>query len=237
MAEPERDPASVEAMFDRIAGRYDLVNALISFNSDARWRRHTARAASPAGSLPILDIACGSGRLAVALRRRSAGEAEVVGVDFSARMLEVAARRASGPRYVRGDALRLPFDDATFQAATMAFGLRNLADPEAGLREMLRVLVPGGRAVVLEFLRPASSPVGGAYRLYLRHVLPLIGGAISGQPAAYRYLSATVDAYQTPAQLRELAQRAGWGDVALRRLTLGTVGILSGRRQGGDHEP
>jgi demethylmenaquinone methyltransferase/2-methoxy-6-polyprenyl-1,4-benzoquinol methylase len=138
---------------------------------------------------------------------------------------------------VRGDALRLPFPDGSFQAATMAFGLRNLADPVQGLREMLRVLAPRGCAVVLEFVRPAPGPVGGAYRLYLRSLLPLIGGLVSGQRAAYRYLSDTVDSYRTPSELRLLAQRAGWSGVDLRTLTLGTVGLLTGGRENGDRQP
>jgi demethylmenaquinone methyltransferase/2-methoxy-6-polyprenyl-1,4-benzoquinol methylase len=119
----------------------------------------------------------------------------------------------------------------------MAFGLRNLADPAQGLREMLRVLAPRGRAVVLEFVRPAPGPVGGAYRLYLRSLLPLIGGLVSGQRAAYRYLSDTVDSYRTPSELRLLAERAGWSGVDLRTLTLGTVGLLTGGRENGDRQP
>ena len=114
-------------------------------------------------------------------------------------MLEIARHDHPGIEFLEGDALNLPFDDASFDASTIAFGLRNLADPVRGLREMLRVVKPGGRAVVLEFVRPPKNLVGSAYRLYLRTLLPAIGGAlISGQPAAYRYLSDTVDSYRTP---------------------------------------
>jgi demethylmenaquinone methyltransferase/2-methoxy-6-polyprenyl-1,4-benzoquinol methylase len=143
-------------------------------------------------------------------------------------MLRVAADAAPGPLYVRGDGLRLPFPDATFDAVTVAFGLRNFADPGAGLAEMRRVLRPGGTALVLEFVRPRPGPVGGAYRLYLRHGLPRIGGLVSGEPDAYRYLSDTVDAYRTPAELVELARAAGWVDPRIELLTLGTVGLLRG---------
>jgi demethylmenaquinone methyltransferase/2-methoxy-6-polyprenyl-1,4-benzoquinol methylase len=113
---------------------------------------------------------------------------------------------------------------------TVAFGLRNFADPEGGLREMRRVLRPGGRAVVLEFVRPRPGPVGAAYRAYLVHVLPLVGGWVSGDGAAYRYLSQTVDAYRTPAELVALAGAAGWREPRIELLTLGTVGILTGER-------
>jgi demethylmenaquinone methyltransferase / 2-methoxy-6-polyprenyl-1,4-benzoquinol methylase len=129
---------------------------------------------------------------------------------------------------VEGDALHLPFGDADFDAATIAFGLRNLADPIRGLREMTRV---ARRAVVLEFVRPPAGLVGGAYRLYLKTLLPAVGGAISGDRSAYRYLSDTVDSYRTPAELRDMAVQAGWSAVRFTGLAFGTVGILSGERQ------
>jgi demethylmenaquinone methyltransferase/2-methoxy-6-polyprenyl-1,4-benzoquinol methylase len=143
-------------------------------------------------------------------------------------MLEVARRDHPGIEFLEGDALKLPFDDASFDAATIAFGLRNLADPVGGLREMRRIVKPGGRSVVLEFVRPPENLVGGVYRLYLRTLLPAIGGALSGQPAAYRYLSDTVDSYRTPDELRAMAGAAGWSHVAYKGLAMGTVGILSG---------
>lgn len=216
-------------MFDRIAHRYDLLNTVLSFGSDARWRRRAARSTAIARDGSALDVACGSGKLTAALGRL-APSGLVVGLDFSAQMLHVAARAAPGPCYVRGDGLQLPFPDDTFDAAAVAFGLRNFADAEAGLREMRRVVRPGGRAVVLEFVRPPSGPVGVPYRAYLRHVLPRVGGWISGEPRAYRYLSDTVDAYRTPAELLELAGRAGWREARIQLLTLGTVAVLTGER-------
>ena len=218
-------------MFDRIAGRYDLLNTVLSGGSDARWRRRAARLAHLRPGGRALDVACGSGRLSVELLREVSPGGEVVGLDFSASMLGVAWRSAPGPGYVRGDALALPFEDAGFDASTIAFGLRNLADPVLGLAEMARVVRPGGRMVVLEFVRPAPGPVGGAYRAYLKNVLPAVGGWISGQPQAYRYLSDTVDSYRTPDQLLELARAAGWKRPEVRLLTLGTVGLLSGDRE------
>jgi demethylmenaquinone methyltransferase / 2-methoxy-6-polyprenyl-1,4-benzoquinol methylase len=223
----ERDPAAVQAMFDRLAGRYDLLNTVLSAGSDGSWRRRTAAASGLVPGGTALDVACGSGKLTAALRRRAPGGL-VVGMDFSAGMLAEAGRRTAGLSYVRGDALRLPFREATFEAVSIAFGLRNLADPELGLREMLRVLRPGGRGLVLEFVRPRRGPLGRLYRRYLLHVLPRIGGLLSGQPQAYRYLSSTVDSYRTPEQLLDLARQAGWQQVKIELFTFGTVGLLSG---------
>ena len=212
-------------MFDRIARRYDTVNTVLSAGTDAGWRRRAARetALRPGGS--ALDIACGSGKLTAELARLAQG-GRVVGLDFSPQMLEIARRAQPLIEFIEGDALNLPFDDASFDASTIAFGLRNLADPVRGLREMRRVT--RGRAVVLEFVRPPKGIVGAAYRVYLKTLLPVIGGLVSGQPSAYRYLSDTVDSYRTPKELSQMAAEAGWSDVRFQMLAMGTVGILSG---------
>ncbi len=212
-------------MFDRIARRYDLVNTVLSFGTDGGWRRRAARETGlmPGGS--ALDVACGSGKLTAELAKLARPGGRVVGLDFSALMLEVARRDHPGVEFIEGDALTLPFEDASFDAATIAFGLRNLADPVRGLREMTRV---ARRAVVLEFVRPPRGLAGGAYRVYLRTLLPAVGGAISGDRAAYRYLSDTVDSYRTPKELVAIAGQAGWSDVSYIELALGTVGIVSG---------
>jgi demethylmenaquinone methyltransferase/2-methoxy-6-polyprenyl-1,4-benzoquinol methylase len=215
-------------MFDRIAGRYDLVNTVLSGGTDAGWRKRAARATGLAPGGSALDVACGSGKLTAQLAAIAGDDGRVVGLDFSPQMLEVARRDHPGIEFVEGDALNLPFKDATFDASTIAFGLRNLADPVRGLREMLRVVER--RAVVLEFVRPPNGPVGTAYRLYLKTLLPAVGGALSGQPSAYRYLSDTVDSYRTPDELRAMATTAGWLNVRFQALAMGTVGIVTGEK-------
>jgi demethylmenaquinone methyltransferase/2-methoxy-6-polyprenyl-1,4-benzoquinol methylase len=220
----ERDPAAVRSMFDRIARRYDTVNTVLSAGTDGGWRRRAARETGLQLGGSAVDVACGSGKLTAELARL-AGGGRVVGLDFSPQMLEVARRAHPKIEFMEGDALNLPFDDGSFDAATIAFGLRNLADPVRGLREMTRV---ARRAVVLEFVRPPKGMVGSAYRVYLRTLLPAIGGVISGDRAAYRYLSDTVDSYRTPAELVAMAERAGWRKPRFIPLAMGTVGIVSG---------
>jgi demethylmenaquinone methyltransferase/2-methoxy-6-polyprenyl-1,4-benzoquinol methylase len=218
-------------MFDRIARRYDLVNTILSGGTDGGWRRRAARTTGLQPGSSALDVACGSGKLTAELARIAGRDGRAIGLDFSAQMLEIARRDHPGIEFLEGDALKLPFDDASFDASTIAFGLRNLADPVRGLREMQRVVKPGGRCVVLEFVRPPKNLVGGAYRLYLRTLLPAIGGALSGQPAAYRYLSDTVDSYRSPDELRAMAAAAGWSEVSYNGLAMGTVGIVSGAKK------
>jgi len=212
-------------MFDRIARRYDRVNTVLSIGTDGGWRRRAARVTGLRAGGSALDVACGSGKLTAELAKIAGPGGRVVGLDFSVRMLEIARRAHPSLEFIEGDALKLPFDDASFDAATIAFGLRNLADPVRGLAEMIRV---AKRAVVLEFVRPPRGVVGGAYRLYLRTLLPAVGGLLSGAPDAYRYLSDTVDSYRTAGELGDLALQAGWSEVKFIALAMGTVGILSG---------
>jgi demethylmenaquinone methyltransferase/2-methoxy-6-polyprenyl-1,4-benzoquinol methylase len=223
-----RDASRVRAMFDRIAPGYDRANTVLSLGRDRAWRRRAADAAAPPMGGAALDIACGSGRLTLELRKHIGHGGRVVGLDFSDRMLAVARAAHPAIEWVHGDATSLPFEDSSFDAATIAFGLRNLAHPEKGLSEMRRVLRPGGRMVVLEFLRPPPGPAGKTYELYLRHALPRLGGWLTGDREAYRYLSDTVDTYLTGEQLLELVESAGWDRSRLWRLNLGTVGLARG---------
>jgi len=215
-------------MFDRVARRYDLVNTVLSLGTDGGWRRRAARETRLKAGGSALDVACGSGKLTAELARIAGPGGRVAGLDFSPEMLAIARRHHPQIEFMEGDALDLPFEEGLFDATTIAFGLRNLADPVRGLREMTRVLKPGGRAVVLEFLKPPRGPAGAAYRLYLRTLLPALGGALSGEPSAYRYLSDTVDSYRTSAELRDMASTAGWKSVRFTPIAAGTVGILSG---------
>jgi demethylmenaquinone methyltransferase / 2-methoxy-6-polyprenyl-1,4-benzoquinol methylase len=223
-----RDASKVRAMFDRIAPGYDRANTVLSFGRDRAWRRRAADAAAPPVGGAALDIACGTGRLTLELRDRVGPGGRVVGLDFSERMLDIARAAHPSIEWVQGDATSLPFEDASFDAATMAFGLRNLAYPERGLSEMRRVVHPGGCLVVLEFLRPPHGLAGRAYELYLLHALPRLGGWVGGDRDAYRYLSDTVESYVTGEQLLELAARSGWERPQLLRLNLGTVGLMKG---------
>src|SRR5438552_15458335 len=217
-------------MFDRIARRYDLVNTVLSAGTDGGWRRSAARATELKTGGSALDVACGSGKLTAMLARIAGAGGLVVGLDFSKEMLEGARRDHPAVEFLDGDALNLPFEDGSFDASTSPFGLRNLADPVRGLREMLRVVKPGGRAVVLEFVRPPNGPVGSAYRVYLRTLLPAVGGLLSGEPSAYRYLSDTVDSYRSPGELVDMVMRAGWSHVRFHARAMGTVGVLAGSR-------
>lgn len=221
-----RDAGQVRAMFDRIAPGYDRANTVLSFGRDRAWRRRAAAVAAPRRGGAALDVACGTGQLTIELRDQVGATGRVVGIDFSERMLALARAAHPDVEWVHGDATSLPFVDDSFDSATTAFGLRNLASPEAGLTEMRRVVRPGGSLVVLEFLRPPDGLVGWGYELYLRHALPRLGGWLAGDRAAYLYLSDTVDSYLSGDELLALVGRSGWERPQLWRLTLGTVGLV-----------
>jgi demethylmenaquinone methyltransferase/2-methoxy-6-polyprenyl-1,4-benzoquinol methylase len=207
---------SVRAMFDAIAPRYDLLNAVLSLGVDRGWRRQAVRAALAKAPGRVLDVATGTADLALALKTARPA-AEVVGVDFAEAMLRVgrakAARRGLPVELLAGDGTALPYPDGTFDALTIAYGLRNFADVDAGLREFRRVLRPGGRLVVLEFPPPPRGPFGRLFRLYFTRVLPWIGARISGHAGAYRYLPASVMAFPTPERLARQILEAGFDDV------------------------
>jgi demethylmenaquinone methyltransferase / 2-methoxy-6-polyprenyl-1,4-benzoquinol methylase len=221
-------------MFAGIAGRYDLLNHLLSGNVDKRWRRLVARTleGSLAEGARVLDVACGTGDLSLALAE--AGRAQVIGVDFCRPMLEVARdKSAAGSRripFVEGDALRLPFADESFEAATIAFGLRNLAGVAEGLAELKRVLKPGGRVAILEFSTPVVPGFRGLFRLYFTRVLPRVGGWISGSRGAYEYLPDSVSKFPDQKRLAALMREAGFEEVGYRNLTGGIAALHTGAR-------
>lgn len=224
-----KDTALVQAMFDRVAPRYDLANTVLSFGQDARWRRVAAHAAVPVGA-SVLDVAAGTGVLADELSRR--GAAEVVALDLSHRML-AAGRDRMAPRVlpVTGDALALPFPDETFDAVTIGFGLRNLPDPEAGLTEFARVTRAGGRLVVLEFSTPTWAPFRQVYERYLVAALPRIAEVVSSSPSAYRYLAESILQWPDQEGLAAWIAGNGWERVRFRNLSGGIVAVHRARRR------
>lgn len=221
-------------MFAGIAGRYDLLNHLLSGNTDQRWRRFVAESLRPSlvEGARVLDVACGTGDLSLALTE--VGRAEVVGVDFCRPMLEIAVRKTPvhgrAISYIEGDALRLPFADESFEAATIAFGLRNLANVEDGLRELQRVLKPGGRVAILEFSRPVLPGFRQLFQFYFTRVLPRIGGIVSGARGAYEYLPRSVSRFPDQKRLAEMMRAIGFEEVEYRNLTGGVAALHTGTK-------
>jgi demethylmenaquinone methyltransferase/2-methoxy-6-polyprenyl-1,4-benzoquinol methylase len=229
---PER--AAVRSMFDRIAPRYDLLNRLLSGGTDVRWRRRAVAFLDLAPGARVLDLCTGTADLLLEALR-SGGARGGLGVDLSHQMLvrgkqKLAAAGAEGTAVAGGDAERLPVRDGSFDGALVAFGIRNVGDPLAALREVHRALRPGGRFVVLEFQTP-RGPLGAAYQLYFRHVLPRVGGLVSGDRSAYAYLPASVARFPEPEAFAALMQQAGFGDVRHERLTLGIAWLHRGEKR------
>jgi demethylmenaquinone methyltransferase / 2-methoxy-6-polyprenyl-1,4-benzoquinol methylase len=234
--ETENDHANrVRAMFATIAGRYDLLNHLLSGHMDKRWRRLVAKrlkVSLRSEGVRILDVACGTGDLSLELLETTG--ARVFGTDFCRPMLELAARKAARHRLrmplIEGDALRLPFVDCSFDGATIAFGLRNLSDVAGGLKELVRVVKPGGKVAVLEFSQPVVPGFRWLFRVYFTKVLPLVGGLIGGSKTAYQYLPDSVSQFPDQENLAALMSQAGLEDVAYENLTGGIAALHIGRR-------
>ncbi len=216
----------VQRMFDRIAPVYDVMNRVMTGGLDRRWRRITVEQAVSPGDR-VLDACCGTGDLAIAAQRR--GAAEVVGLDFSEEMLERARRKAPELEWVRGDALALPFGDSSFDAATVGFGVRNVDDLEAGIRELRRVLRPGGRLAILEITTPVGA-LAVFYGFWFDRVIPLLGKVLPGG-AAYTYLPASVRRFPKPEDLADLLAENGFGKVRFRRFAGGIVALHVGEAE------
>jgi demethylmenaquinone methyltransferase / 2-methoxy-6-polyprenyl-1,4-benzoquinol methylase len=226
---------AVQEMFTAIAPRYDLLNHLLSFNVDRLWWRRAARSFAEILSRSdsrALDLCCGTGDMTFALQR-AAGKpgAKILGADFSHAMLQRADRKSAGSelRWVEADALSLPFYSSQFDLVTAAFGFRNLADYDAGLREILRVLRPGGECGILDFGEPQGL-LGKVYRMYFKRVLPAIGTMISGVRGPYAYLPASVERFPAPKEMLERMSRAGFSAVSWTPYTFGIAALYRGRK-------
>jgi demethylmenaquinone methyltransferase / 2-methoxy-6-polyprenyl-1,4-benzoquinol methylase len=224
-ADLAKDPHDVAAMFDGVARRYDLTNTVLTAGQDRSWRRRARAALELKPGQRVLDLAAGTAVSTVEFARSGAW---CVAADFSLGMLRAGARRAV-PK-VAADALALPFADGAFDAVTISFGLRNVADPDAALAELARVTRPGGRLVVCEFGRPGWGPFRAVYYAGLERVLPAIADRVSSNPAAYRYLGESIRAWSPQPELARRIAAAGWRDVGWRDLSFGAVALHRARR-------
>jgi demethylmenaquinone methyltransferase/2-methoxy-6-polyprenyl-1,4-benzoquinol methylase len=226
-----KEPHEVAAMFDAVAARYDLTNDVLSLGQTRLWRRAVARAVDARPGERVLDLAAGTGSSSVPF---AAAGAFVVPCDFSLGMLRVGKHGKHGHSelsFVGGDALRLPFADASFDAVTISFGLRNVSDTEAALAEMARVTRPGGRLVVCEFSHPTWRPFRTLYSGYLMAALPSVARRVSSNPDAYVYLAESIQAWPDQPALARLIGTAGWSDVAWSDLTYGIVALHRAQRR------
>jgi demethylmenaquinone methyltransferase / 2-methoxy-6-polyprenyl-1,4-benzoquinol methylase len=227
-AQLDKRPADVAAMFDTVAERYDMLNDVLSLGQDRHWRSVVARLVAAGPGDVVLDIAAGTG---TSSRAFTAAGARCVACDFSLGMLSVGARRADELiRFAAGDALALPFGDEAFDVVTISFGLRNVADPDQALTEMLRVTRPGGRLVICEFSHLPARPLDEAYQRYLAVALPAVARLLSRNTGAYEYLAESIREWPAQEELAGRIRSAGWTAVQWRSLSLGVVAVHVGRR-------
>ena len=232
-ADGELSPERVRMMFDRIAGPYDKMNRAMTAGLDRRWRALAADEANVGLGANVVDVCCGTGDLAFELAGRVGPAGEVTGVDFSENMLQIAREKAvrlnhPNVRFVPGDALDLPVGDDEAAAATIAFGMRNLADHEQGFRELVRIVRPGGRVVCLEITTPGGRVLGGFYRVWFDRLVPAVGNVVDKGDSAYSYLPASVRRFPGPDQLGKIMYAAGLERVRYRTLAGGIIGLHVG---------
>lgn len=221
-ADLDKAPADVAAMFDEVAARYDRTNDVLALGQTRRWRAAVVVALGVTEGMRVLDLAAGTGTSSAAIERAGA---DVVAADFSLGMLRVGRAREPLLPFVAGDGLALPFADHSFDAVTISFGLRNLHDWRAGLREMARVVRPGGRLVVCEFSHPTWGPMRTGYTEYLMRALPAVARAVSSNPDAYVYLAESIRAWPAQEELAVAIAGCGWEHVQWRDLTAGIVAL------------
>ena len=234
--QPDKSPAKIAGMFDAIAGRYDLLNMVLSGGMDRYWRRCAISSLRMTGGERLLDVCTGTADVAIGAARRRNGAARVVGVDFSGSMLTHGLQKvrqlalADRVQLIRGDAMNLPVETESVDAATIAFGIRNVQQPEVACRELVRVLKPGGRLAILEFGTPASKLFGPVYAWYSRNVLPRIGRAVSRHDAAYSYLPESIGAFPYGDDFARILNIAGFSQVHARPFMFGAVYLYTGEK-------
>ena len=237
MTDVSKSPQRIAGMFDAIAERYDLLNHVLSAGIDRRWRARAIRSLQLTGCERVLDLCTGTGDLAIAAVRAAPSAARVVGVDFSGAMLRVGdgklrkARLGERIALIRGDATRIPIADASVDAVTIGFGIRNVERMDVACAELHRVLKPGGRLAILEFAVPDAPLFGALYGWYTNRVLPRIGRALSRDDSAYAYLPASISAFASPDEFVKILRQAGFGTIFPIRLMLGSVILYTAQKE------
>jgi len=232
-----KEPLKIQSMFSSIAPRYDLLNKLLSFGRDRYWRRFAVNQLSAVKTGTFLDVATGTGDVAIEIAKQYSSDTRVIGIDFSEQMLELGRKKIIKMGYQEqielraGDANSLPFEDKTFDAAIIAFGIRNVPDYRAGIKEMARVVKEGGKIVILEFTSAQHQFFKLPFRLYLTKVLPFMGGIISGRKGAYKYLSSSVLDFPSPEELKKVMEEIGLREVKYYKLTFGITTVHIGTKK------
>lgn len=219
---------NIQNMFNSISGRYDLLNHLLSFRRDVRWRERCIKAVAPKDTDTLLDLACGTGDMMIEVLKKAPG-IDIIGGDFSLNMLKEAHKKTSSP-LVAADACSLPFADESFDKITMAFGFRNVVDKQKALNEMFRVLKPGGALAILEFSQPKSKIFSALYWFYFKTILPVIGAVISRNKSAYSYLPQSVQNFPPDAEYRAMVRQAGFNEPEITPYDLGICCLMMAKK-------